>query len=234
MSKHSLDPFSSARNLVFSGRARCSRERSRPFPTCGSQAGAAPQAAPARTGTASATNAPGETQPPRGEGLGAVRGHRRHGDRRSCAVPMWERNWPGRAVFPFEFVIMLGDNIYGSERPQDYVRKFELPYKAILDAKFCSTRRSATTTIPTSSSTSRSTWTASAITPSRRKGARFFALDSNYMDADQWNGWNASSKGLATRWKIAFFHHPLYSSGGRHGSEMDLRAQLEPLFLKYG
>ena len=35
-------------------------------------------------------------------------------------------------------------------------------------------------------------------------------------------------------WKIAFFHHPLYSSGGRHGSEVDLRAQLEPLFLKYG
>ena len=35
-------------------------------------------------------------------------------------------------------------------------------------------------------------------------------------------------------WKIAFFHHPLYSSGARHGSEIDLRAQLEPLFVKYG
>ena len=36
------------------------------------------------------------------------------------------------------------------------------------------------------------------------------------------------------RWKIAYFHHPLYSSGDRHGSEVDLRAQVEPLFIKYG
>ena len=30
------------------------------------------------------------------------------------------------------------------------------------------------------------------------------------------------------------FHHPLYSSGGRHGSDLSLRAVLEPLFVKYG
>lgn len=36
------------------------------------------------------------------------------------------------------------------------------------------------------------------------------------------------------QWKIAFFHHPLYSSGARHGSEVDLREQVEPLFVKYG
>jgi hypothetical protein len=33
---------------------------------------------------------------------------------------------------------------------------------------------------------------------------------------------------------VAYFHHPLYSSGGKHGSETDLRTQVEPLFLKYG
>jgi hypothetical protein len=37
-----------------------------------------------------------------------------------------------RQIFPFEFVIMLGDNIYGSERPQDFVKKFEKPYEGIL------------------------------------------------------------------------------------------------------
>jgi hypothetical protein len=31
-----------------------------------------------------------------------------------------------------------------------------------------------------------------------------------------------------------YFHHPIYSSGGRHGSDTALRDQLEPLFLKYG
>jgi predicted phosphodiesterase len=40
--------------------------------------------------------------------------------------------------------------------------------------------------------------------------------------------------GSRARWKIAYGHHPLYSSGARHGSEMDLRALVEPLFLKYG
>ena len=34
-------------------------------------------------------------------------------------------------------------------------------------------------------------------------------------------------------WKIAVFHHPLYSSGERHGSDMKLRDVLEPLFIKY-
>jgi 3',5'-cyclic AMP phosphodiesterase CpdA len=35
-------------------------------------------------------------------------------------------------------------------------------------------------------------------------------------------------------WKIVFCHHPLYSSGSTHGSETDLRALVEPLFVKYG
>ena len=38
-------------------------------------------------------------------------------------------------VFPFELVLMLGDNIYGSERPQDFVLKFEKPYAEVLARK---------------------------------------------------------------------------------------------------
>jgi hypothetical protein len=54
------------------------------------------------------------------------------------------------------------------------------------------------------------------------------------MDTDQ-QAW--LEKALSTsqsKWKIAFFHPPLYSSGAKHGSEVDLRAIVEPLFLKYG
>ena len=36
--------------------------------------------------------------------------------------------------FPFVLVVMMGDNIYGSDRPQDFVKKFEAPYKPLLDA----------------------------------------------------------------------------------------------------
>src|SRR6266404_8908630 len=39
-----------------------------------------------------------------------------------------------RQEFPFDFVIMLGDNIYGGSKAKDFERKFEQPYKAMLDA----------------------------------------------------------------------------------------------------
>ena len=63
-----------------------------------------------------------------------------------------------RDAFPFTFAILLGDNLYGAERPQDYKTKFENPgTRPLLDAASSSTRRSATTTTRISASTSRST-----------------------------------------------------------------------------
>src|SRR5580658_2490645 len=38
------------------------------------------------------------------------------------------------AAFPFDFVLMLGDNIYGSHTAADFKSKFEDPYKSLLDA----------------------------------------------------------------------------------------------------
>ena len=31
--------------------------------------------------------------------------------------------------FPFELVIMLGDNLYGRQGPKDFVKKFEAPFR---------------------------------------------------------------------------------------------------------
>src|SRR5512140_3297904 len=39
-----------------------------------------------------------------------------------------------RTKFPFDTVLMLGDNIYGSDTAADFRRKFEDPYKSLLDA----------------------------------------------------------------------------------------------------
>jgi len=36
--------------------------------------------------------------------------------------------------FPFELVITVGDNLYGSQGPRDFQTKFEEPYKALLSA----------------------------------------------------------------------------------------------------
>ena len=39
-----------------------------------------------------------------------------------------------RSRFPFDLVLMLGDNIYDSHTADDYAAKFEEPYKPLLDA----------------------------------------------------------------------------------------------------
>src|SRR5262245_4094489 len=36
--------------------------------------------------------------------------------------------------FPFDMVLMLGDNIYGSETPSDFRKKFEKPFQGLLTA----------------------------------------------------------------------------------------------------
>ena len=59
------------------------------------------------------------------------------GDNGTGATPQYEvakqmLTWHEK--FPFVLVVMMGDNIYGSDRPQDFVKKFEAPYKPLLDA----------------------------------------------------------------------------------------------------
>ena len=62
---------------------------------------------------------------------------------------------------------------------------------------------------------------------------RFFALESTYPVPEQIKWLENELKTSTSNWKIVFFHHPLYSSGDRHGSDLSLRNVLEPLFLKY-
>jgi 3',5'-cyclic AMP phosphodiesterase CpdA len=63
---------------------------------------------------------------------------------------------------------------------------------------------------------------------------RFFALDSGYLDAPQLAWLTTVLAASSGDWKIAFFHHPLYSSGRTHGSSLETRALLEPLFVEHG
>lgn len=140
-----------------------------------------------------------------------------------------------RAKFPFEFVIMCGDNIYGGERERDFDRKFGEPYKALLNAgvKFYASlgnhdNPSQRFYKPLGMDGRRFY----SFTPG--KNAKFFALDSTYMDKEQLLWLEKELSGALTAWKICYFHHPLYSSGRTHGSDVQLRAILEPLFVKYG
>ncbi len=139
-----------------------------------------------------------------------------------------------RAVFPFEFVLMVGDNMYGSERPQDFNRKFEVPYKAMLDANIPFYASLGNHDDPNQRFYKPFNMNGQRYYTFKKQSVRFFALDSNYMDRDQLAWLERELAASGSDWKIAFFHHPLYSSGGTHGSEVDLRTQVEPLFLKHG
>ena len=142
--------------------------------------------------------------------------------------------WTAHAIFPYEFAIMLGDNLYGSERPQDFVSKFERPYKPMLDAKIPFYAALGNHDDPNQRFYKDFGMGGKRFYTYQKGDVRFFALDSNYMDKDQQRWLEDELSKSNSKWKIPYFHHPLYSSGAAHGSEVDLRAIIEPLFIKYG
>jgi predicted phosphodiesterase len=135
--------------------------------------------------------------------------------------------------FPYTFVIMNGDNLYGGERPQDFVQKFEAPYKALLDAKVDFYATLGNHDDPNQRFYKPFNMGGQRYYTFKKGNARFFSLDSNYMDPVQLAWLEKELKASGSDWKIPFFHHPLYASG-MHGSQVDLRTVLEPLFIKYG
>jgi hypothetical protein len=196
-------------------------------------------AAPARSVTAQqATAAPAAAVtalPNRADSLKfAVLGDFGTGDR--AQYQLGEQMAKLRERFPYELVITVGDNIYGGERPQDMRRKFEEPYKALLSAgvKFYASLGNhddrAQSRYKLFNMEGRTYYSFKAP----RQDVRFFALESDYPRPEQiaWLEKELGSSG--ERWKIPYFHHPLYSSGGRHGSHDDLRQVLEPLFITHG
>jgi Calcineurin-like phosphoesterase len=134
--------------------------------------------------------------------------------------------------FPFTFVIMMGDNLYGGERPQDFVTKFEAPYKLLLAAKVLFYASLGNHDDPNQRFYTPFNMAGKRYYSFKKGNVRFFALDSNYMDPVQIAWLEEELKNSGSDWKIPYFHHPLYASG-MHGSQTDLRVILEPLFVKY-
>lgn len=140
-----------------------------------------------------------------------------------------------RKTFPFDFVIMLGDNIYGGSGSKDYENKFEAPYKSLLDSgvKFYASLGNHDN--PNERLYKLFNMNGTNYYSFKKGNVHFFVLDTAYMDSKQlaWVEKELQDAGNKD-WKICYFHHPLYSSGKTHGSSLELRSLLEPLFVKYG
>jgi len=139
-----------------------------------------------------------------------------------------------RAKFPFDMVLMLGDNMYGRQEPQDFATKFERPYAALLQAGVL-----FYASLGNHDNQSNRFYKGFNMGGERyfsyvKKNVRFFVLDTNVLDPQQ-RTWLDEALGRAREdWKICYFHHPLYSDAGRHGSDVSLRVALEPLLVKHG
>ena len=140
-------------------------------------------------------------------------------------------------MFPFEFTLMLGDNLYGRENAGAYREKFEKPYKPLLDAGVKFYAALGNHDEPTQRLYKLFNMNGEryySFKPSPLANARFFALDSNYMSKEQVAWLEKELKASGSDWTIPYFHHPIYSSGEKHGGNETLREQIEPLFIKYG
>ena len=127
---------------------------------------------------------------------------------------------------------MLGDNMYGAERPQDFLNKFEKPYKPLLDKKVEFNAALGNHDDPNQIFYKPFNYGGKRYRTFKKGSVRFFALDSNYLDPEQLQWLEKELQSSGSDWKIAYFHHPLYSSA-YHGPTIEVRAALEPLFQKY-
>jgi 3',5'-cyclic AMP phosphodiesterase CpdA len=136
--------------------------------------------------------------------------------------------------FKYDIVVMSGDNLIGSERPQDFKDKFETPYKALLDAGVM-----FYASLGNHDAREQRFYKLFNMdgrlyyTFSPRPDISFFMLETSYPTPEQFAWLEKELKASRSKWKIAVFHHPIYSSGDRHGSDLRLREVLEPFFVKY-
>jgi hypothetical protein len=148
-----------------------------------------------------------------------------------------------RAVFPFDFVVMAGDNVYDGGTAIDYRDKFELPYKPLLDAgvQFFAAIGNHDDYRqpyypPFHMGGKRYYWFKPPSLVARVFGAdvAFFMLDTENLDLSQRAWIDREMTASSAAWKIPVFHRPIYTSGRYDLGARQLRSALEPLFRRHG
>ena len=148
-----------------------------------------------------------------------------------------------RKVFPYDFVIMLGDNVYDGGTADDYRRKFELPYKPLLDdgVEFYATIGNHDSVNqpfyePFNMGGKRYyTFKADQSLLARLTDTdiQFFMVDTETLDRTQVAWLDREMGESEARWKIPAFHRPIYTSGRYATPARLFRSMLEPVFLRH-
>jgi hypothetical protein len=131
---------------------------------------------------------------------------------------------------PFTFVLMLGDNLYND----DYTREFSVPYQALLERGVLFYAALGNHDKDLQQHYKPFHMMDRAYYAFTQGNVRFVALNSNHpADAAQLSWFDGAFGDTGTKWRISFFHHPLYSSGS-HGPESRevIRPALEPALLR--
>jgi 3',5'-cyclic AMP phosphodiesterase CpdA len=149
-----------------------------------------------------------------------------------------------RAAFPFAFVLMLGDNLYeGPATPEDYRAKFEAPYRTLLDdgVRFFAVlgnhddpREVDYEPFNMHGERYYSFPPPEDIVARLATQVEFFAIDSTNLDLTQLRWLDERLGKSRAAWKIAFLHHPLYTSGRYVAASRLYRWSLEPILRRHG
>jgi predicted phosphodiesterase len=215
------------------------------FAGCGRDA-VPPSAAPGEASASAAPAAPasGELKLPKKPGSlrFAVIGDSGRGDPPQYAVSAQMQAF--RKDFEYDLVLMLGDNIYEGSTAEDYRKKFELPYKPLLDAgvKFQAVIGNHDEPLqhlyPLFNTGGKRYYT---FKPEQKglgvvagPSVRFFMLDTEHLDLTQLVWLRRELAASESEWKIAVFHRPMYTSGRYALPAQRFRRLLEPIFVLHG
>ena len=144
----------------------------------------------------------------------------------------------------FDTALLLGDNIYPDGDLANVAEKFEKPYadllhsgvkfRAVLGNHDVKKGREQQLKYPHFGMNGRAYYSFTQGAMGDAPLVEFFALDSNAFDGAQQQWIAGALSASRARWKVVYFHHPIYSSGDKHGSDESLRGKLEPLLVKHG
>jgi hypothetical protein len=184
----------------------------------------------------------------------AVIGDSGTGDAAQRRIAQRMAEWHGR--LPFNLVLMLGDNIYGGilntggGDDKDFPARFDQPYQALLsrDVVFRAALGNhdmrhrdgldlvdAYDRFHIEHPDGYYNFTAGQLSDGAPL-VEFFVLNTvrlekDKKDPEQLEWLERALAASRARWRIVYGHHPLHSTGKRHGADERLRAKLEPLFF---